>query len=137
MFMKYGFQRTKTGCLQEKNINIKFMIMKWLKRLFGKKEKKLIFNEKGKYKLLIIDEDAELMHQNLGINDVRAEELLKLCLDSFEKNKCLHTAMKDVVDNCIHTNEIVFTSFMMSKILNTNEQRNRLHDMLKDMFGNG
>lgn len=135
--MKYGFQKMKTGCLQEKNINIKFMIMNWLKRLFGKKEKKVILNEKGKYKLLIINDEAELMHQNLGINDVRAEELLKICLDSFEKNKCVHTAMKDVVDDCTHTNEIVFTSFMMARILNTNEQRSKLHDMLKDMFTNG
>ena len=59
------------------------------------------------------------------------------CLESFEKNKCIHTAMKDVVDDCTHTNEIVFTSFMMAKIIDTNEQRNRLHDMLKEMSNRG
>lgn len=111
--------------------------MKWLERLFGKKERKIILDEKGKYKLLIIDEEADLMHKNLGINDVRSEELLRLCLESFEKNKCIHTAMKDVVDDCTHTNEIVFTSFMMAKIIDTNEQRNRLHDMLKEMSNRG
>jgi hypothetical protein len=110
--------------------------MKWFKKLFRKKEK-IVFNAKGKYKLLIIDEDAELMHQNLGINDVRAQELLNLCLASFEKNKTVHDAMKDVVDDCIHTNEIVYASFMMARIVETHEQKHRLHNMLKNSFGRG
>jgi hypothetical protein len=109
--------------------------MKWLGKLFKKKQK--VYNVPGKYKLLIIDDEADLLHENLGIISPRAEELLKACMDSFENNKRVHTALAEIVDKCCHTNEIVFATIMMAKIIDRNEQKNRLHDMLKDMFGNG
>lgn len=110
--------------------------MKWLGKLF-KRKKKTYFNEKGKYKLLIINDDAELLHQNLGINDVRAEELMNTCINAFKKHSRVHTAMVDVVNECVHTNKIVYASLMMAKIIETNEFGNRMHNVFKNMFGNG
>ena len=109
--------------------------MKWLGKLFKRKKKG--YNTDGQYKLLIIDDEAELMHHNLGINDVRAEQILKSCLDAFENNNRVHTAMVEVVDKCVHTNEVVFASLMMAKIIEKNEFGNRMHNMLKNMFGRG
>jgi hypothetical protein len=110
--------------------------MKWLERLF-KRKKKTYLNEKGKYKLLIIDDEAELLHRNLGIRDVRADEIMKACIDAFEKNSRVHLALESAINECVHTNEVVFASLMMAKIIEKNEYGNRLHNMLKNMFGNG
>jgi galactitol-specific phosphotransferase system IIB component len=107
------------------------MIMKWLKRLF-KRKKKIYFNEKGKYKLLIINDEAELLHKNLGINDVRVEELTKVCITSFQKNLRVHTALEETISECTHTNEVVFICFIMTEIIKQNEFNNKLYDILKN-----
>ena len=107
----------------------------WLGKLFRKKKKG--YNNDGKYKLLIIDDDSELLHKNLGINDTRAEILLTACLESFENSQRVHVAMEKVVDICTHTNEIVFATLMMAKVIEKNESHSRIHNMLKNMFGRG
>ena len=110
--------------------------MKWLGKMF-KKKKKITFNEKGKYKLLIIDEDAELLHENLGINDVRVKELLDICVDAYEKSNAMHSALEKVVSECVHTNEVVMASLMLQKIVDRSNSSDRLHNMLKNLFGRG
>jgi len=107
----------------------------WLGKLFKKKEKS--YNTDGKYKLLIIDDEAELIHQNLGINDVRAQVILDKCLESFESSKSLHVALEKVIDTCTHTNEVVYATVMMTKIIEKNNSNERIHNMLKNMFGRG
>lgn len=107
----------------------------WLGKLFKKKKKG--YNTDGQYKLLIIDDEAELMHHNLGITDVRAEQILKSCIDAFESNNRFHLAMVEVVDKCVHTNEIVFASLMMAKIVEKSDSQTRIHNLLKNMFGRG
>ena len=109
--------------------------MNWLGKLFKKKEKS--YNTDVKYKLLIIDDEAELIHKNLGINDVRAEVLLTACLESFESSKRVHVAMEKVVDICTHTNEVVFATLMMAKVIEKNESHERIHNLLKNMFDRG
>lgn len=109
--------------------------MNWLGKMFKKKEKG--YNTDGKYKLLIIDDDSELLHKNLGITDARAEVILSKCLEAFESSQRVHVAMEKVVDICTHTNEIVFATLMMAKVIEKNESQGRIHNLLKNMFGRG
>lgn len=107
----------------------------WLGKLFKKKQKN--YNTDGKYKLLIIDDEAELIHKNLGINDARAELLLTACLEAFESSDRVHVALEKVIDICTHTNEVVYTTLMMAKVIEKNESQGRIHNLLKNMFGRG
>ena len=107
----------------------------WLAKLFKKKKKS--YNTDGKYKLLIIDDEAELIHKNLGINDVRAEVILTKCLESFDSSNRVHNALEKVIDTCTHTNEIVFATLMMAKVIEKNDSHERISNMLKNMFGRG
>lgn len=109
--------------------------MNWLGKMFKKKEKG--YNTDGKYKLLIIDDDSELLHKNLGITDARAEVILSKCLEAFESSQRVHVAMEKVIDICTHTNEIVFATLMMAKVIEKNESQGRIHNLLKNMFGRG
>lgn len=107
----------------------------WLGKLFKKKKKS--YNTDGQYKLLIIDDEAELIHQNLGINDVRAKVILDKCLEAFDSSERVHTAMEKVIDICTHTNEVVYATLMMAKVIEKNESQGRIHNLLKNMFGRG
>ena len=109
--------------------------MNWLGKMFKKKKKS--YNTDGQYKLLIIDDEAELLHQNLGMTNARAEVILNKCLESFESSNRVHVAMEKVVDICTHTNEIVFAALMMAKVIEKNESHERIHNMLKNMFDRG
>ena len=107
----------------------------WLGKLFKKKKKG--YNTDGQYKLLIIDEDAELLHQNLGITDERVKELLEICIDAYEKSSAMHSALEKVVSKCVHTNEVVMASLMLQKVVDKHNSSDRLHNLLKNMFDRG
>lgn len=109
--------------------------MNWLGKMF--KKKKRGYNTDGKYKLLIIDDEAELIHKNLGITDKRAEVILSTSLEAFDSSQRVHVAMEKVIDICTHTNEIVFATLMMAKIIEKNESHERIHNLLKNMFDRG
>jgi uncharacterized protein (DUF1015 family) len=111
------------------------MIMNWLGKMFKKKKKS--YNTDGQYKLLIIDDKAELLHHNLGITNKRADELLELCVKIHDEYDILHEALEKLVSECKHTNEIVFTSLMMQRLIDKLNSSNRVHNMLKNMFGRG
>lgn len=109
--------------------------MKWLTKMFGKK--KPTYSNNNIYKLLVIDEDAELLHENLGITEKRADELLKACADAYENNNVLYGALGDMVDECKHVNELVLSALMMQKIIDKHKSSDRVHNLLKNMFGRG
>jgi len=116
-------------------IHLNFMIMNWLGKLFKKKKK--TYNTDHNYKLLIIDDSKELIHEILGISDERAEELLNICLKAYDNNTHVHTCLEDVVSECKHTNEVVMATLMMQKVIDRKTQMNGLMGALKNMFGNG
>jgi len=109
--------------------------MNWLGKMFKKKKKG--YNTDGQYKLLIIDDEADLLHKNLGITDVRVRELLDLCVNAYEKSSAMHIALERVVSECVHTNEVVMASLMLQKVVDRSNSSDRLHNMLKNMFGRG
>jgi len=109
--------------------------MNWLGKMF--KKKKQVYNTDGQYKLLIIDEDADLLHKNLGITDERVKELLAVCVKAHDECEILHNALERIVSVCKHTNEVVMVSLLMQKIIDKHNSSDRLHNMLKNMFGRG
>ena len=109
--------------------------MNWLGKMFKKKKKG--YNTDGQYKLLIIDEDADLLHQNFGISDERVKELLAICVKAFDDSMAMHSALEKVVLECKHTNEVVMATLMLQKVVEKNNSHERLHNLLKNMFGRG
>lgn len=106
--------------------------MKWLGKLFKKKKKS--YNTDGQYKLLIIDEEAELLHHNLGISDERAEQILQTCLNSYDTSDVLHKALEKIVSESKHTNEVVFSSLILQKIIDRKNHESSLFKSLRDIF---
>lgn len=109
--------------------------MNWLGKMFKKKKKS--YNTDGQYELLIIDDEADLLHKNLGITDVRVRELLDICVNAYEKSSAMHIALEKVVIMCKHTNEVVMASLMLQKVVDKHESHERLHDLLKNLFKRG
>lgn len=109
--------------------------MKWFRNLFKRKKKS--YPQDNKFHLCIIDEKAEMLHDNLGVTEKRAEELTRICLDAYQKNELLYKCLDDVVKGCVHVNEIVFTTMVLHKIIERYNSKNRLDDLIKNMFRNG
>ena len=109
--------------------------MKWFRNLFKKKKKS--YPQDNKFYLCIIDENGDKLHQNLGITEERAQELTKLCIDSYQNNELLYKCLDNLVKGCVHTNEIVFATMVMHKIIDRFNAKNRLDDLIKNMFDNG
>ena len=103
--------------------------MKWFK-------KKQILYTQSDYKLLIINEKALLLHEIFGISDERADHLVNTCIKAYHKNNQLHTCLVDVIDACVHTNEIVFTTMIISKVNETSNSKEKLSILLKNLFNN-
>lgn len=111
------------------------MIMNWLGKVFKKKKKS--YNTDCNYKLLIIDDKEELLHNILGISEKRAEELTEVCINAYKNNEQLHSCLEEIVDNCKHTNEVVFATLISQKVIDRFQSRDRMLGLLKNMFGHG
>lgn len=109
--------------------------MNWLGKVFKKKKKS--YPQDIKYQLLIIDEKAELFHEIIGVSEERAQYLLEVCLTSYKEYQQLHSALEAIVNECSHTNEIVFSTMMFQKIVDRENAKDGLLTHLKSMFGNG
>ncbi len=109
--------------------------MNWLGKMFKKKKK--TYNADCNYKLLIIDDKEELLHNILGICEERCEELTKVCIEAYKNNDHLHSTLEDIVSHCKHTNEIVFSMLVAQKVIDRFQSRDKMLGMLKDIFGHG
>lgn len=109
--------------------------MKWLIKMFGKK--KPTYNSDNNYKLLIINDDSDLLHHSLGISDKRVEELLQISIKAYNNNNTLHNALRDAVSECKHSNEVVMATLIVQKIVDKNDSLERGHNILRNLFGNG
>lgn len=109
--------------------------MNWLKKMF--KKKKISYSTVDKHKLLIIDESAEMLSENFGIVEERADELFSTCTQAYNEHKKLHFALEYIVEQCNHTNEIVYAMMIFGKIVEKENAKGQLLEQLKTMFGNG
>jgi len=108
------------------------MIMNLFKKLFKKKT-----YGQSNHKLLIIDDNAKQLHQVFGISEQRADQLLDACVHAYHKNNQLHECLVEVVDECKHTNEVVFATMIMHRVIEKYNSKDSLAGFLKQMFGNG
>jgi hypothetical protein len=109
--------------------------MNWLGKIFKRKQK--TYNPDGTYKLLIINDEDEYLHNILGITQERSEELTLLCLKSFATTNHLHSYLEEIVSNCKHTNEIVYATLIAQRVMENHEAKERTMNVLKNMFGHG
>ena len=91
----------------------------------------------GKFKLLVIDDNADQLHEVFGISEQRSDELLDICIHAYHKNRQLHECLVEIVDHCKHTNEVVFATMIMTRVIDKYNSKHALSGFLKNMFGNG
>ena len=103
--------------------------MKWLGRLFRKNKK--TYSKTENCKLLIIDETQEHIHEILGISDKRAAELLEVAKKAYEETDMLHTCLERTTDFCVHTNEVVFMTLLLTRVIQTHESKNSLQGFIQ------
>jgi len=105
------------------------------KSLFAKKK---TYSQDGEFKLCIINENTDSLHETLGITDARAKELAEVCLNAWNKHNRTTSIIQEMLDHCKHMNEVTMVFFIFHKIieLKTNEaNRSGMEGMLREIFG--
>jgi hypothetical protein len=87
--------------------------MNVLGKLFNKKKN---YETNDKFNVLIIGEDKTNFQEILGITEERGRELLKMSLESYEKQDLFSDSCKEVVDKCKHINEVVYSMACLCRI---------------------
>jgi hypothetical protein len=99
--------------------------MKWMKGIFRSTRLKY---KPCEPKFLLIDEKAAYLHDILGISEKRANELLTAADKAYDDHDKLHLCLEELVAICVHTNEVVFATMVLQKII---DQKNATHDFQK------
>lgn len=105
--------------------------MKWFRRLFKKKS----YPQDSKFKLCIIDEKSDLIHEVLGITEERCKEITKLCLEAYNVNDIKTNSYAMIVEKCVHINEVVMAIQVFERITNMKNQKRKIFNLLDNMFG--
>jgi hypothetical protein len=87
--------------------------MNVLGKLFNKKK---TYPKDNKFEVLIIGEDKSNFQEILGITEERGKELLKMSLESYQKQDLFSDSCKEVVDECKHINEVVYAMSCLCRI---------------------
>lgn len=103
--------------------------MNWLGKLFTKNKK--TYSETENCKLLIIDETKEHLHEILGISEKRASELLNMAKKGYDETDMLHTCLERTTEFCVHTNEVVFITLLVTRVIEAHNSRNGLQDFIQ------
>jgi hypothetical protein len=97
--------------------------------------KKKVCPQDGKFKLLIIDDNSELMHEILGISEDRVKELLKNTAEAFDNNAELHLMLEKIVNYCKHENEIAMSMLIFQKIVDFQKRESTVNEVMSKLFG--
>jgi hypothetical protein len=105
--------------------------MKWFRRLFKKKS----YPQDSKFKLCIINDESDLIHEVLGITEERCQELAKICIEAYHASDIKTESYAIVVGKCNHINEVVMVMQMFERICELKNKKRKIMDMLDNMFG--
>jgi hypothetical protein len=104
------------------------------KSLFAKKK---TYSQDGEFKLCIINDNTDSLHETLGLTDERAKELSEICLNAWNKHNKTTSMLQEMFGHCKHMNEVTMIFFIFHKIveLKRNETRSGMEGMLREIFG--
>ena len=111
--------------------------MSWLGKAFRKKDIKT-YPQDGEFKLCIINEDTDILHETLGITDARAKELSEVCLNAWDKHERTTSMVQEMLDHCKHINEVTMIFFIFHKIgemKRIQANKSGMEGILREMFG--
>jgi hypothetical protein len=106
--------------------------MKWFRKLFKKKS----YPQDNKFKLCIIDEKSDLIHEVLGITEERCRELTQLCIKAYDTSDIKTESYAMIVDQCVHVNEVVMAVQIFEKVSYAQAKKNSLRSLMDNLFGN-
>ena len=102
------------------------------KSLFAKKKTKT-YPQDGEFKLCIINDSTDIMHETLGMTNERAEELAKSTLECFEKHDKVTDMLNEAFSHCKHINEVTMVVFMHHRIVEV-KKMGSMSSLLKNLF---
>jgi hypothetical protein len=108
--------------------------MKWFRKLFKKKKKS--YPQDNKFKLCIIDEKSDLIHEVLGITEERCRELTELCIKAYDASDIKTESYAMVVEQCVHVNEVVMAVQIFEKVSYAQAKKNSLRSLMDNLFNN-
>lgn len=105
--------------------------MRWLGKRLQKKKK--TYSKDGEFKLCIINDNTDIMHETLGLTDERAEELAKICVKSFKKHSKTTDTLNEIYTHCTHINEVTMVLFMFHRIAELHS-KDKIGSLLRNLF---
>lgn len=90
----------------------------------------------GKFKLLIIDDNSELVHEILGISEDRVKELLSNTADAFGEFGEIHLMMEKIINYCKHENEMAMSMLIFQRIVEHHRKSATVDEVMSNLFGN-
>ena len=93
-------------------------ILAFFGKMFGKKLEVLPnIDEKGSVKIHRLNDDTEYIHEALGIDNDRVEEIGKMCRKSIIDHKDIVSCMVDISKNLTHPNELFFATWVLRNVV--------------------
>ena len=107
--------------------------MKWFRKLFKKKKKS--YPQDNKFKLCIIDEKSDLIHEVLGITEERCQELTQLCIKAYDSSNIKTESYAMVIEQCVHINEVLMAIQIFEKVSYAQAKKKSLKSLMDNLFG--
>ena len=106
--------------------------MNWLRKIFKRKKS---YSTDSNFKLCIIDDKSDIIHEVLGITEDRCRELTKLCLEAYDASDIKTDSYAIIVSKCKHINEVVMAVQIFERISHMKNQKRKIFSLLDNMFG--
>ena len=98
---------------------------------------KKTYPKDSQFKLCIVDENADMMMDTLGIIDSRAKEIAEITKKAYEGHQKKTDSLQEIFDHCVHINEVVFAYECFNRVHELKAHEHRLHGLMDKLFGNG
>lgn len=107
--------------------------MNWFRKLFKKKK---TYSTDNKFKLCIVNDNTELLHETLGVTEERSKELLDIALKAYDSHATLTGSYEEMLESCKHINEVVMIMNMFNRIHEIKSKESGLMGFLGKILGN-